>query len=175
MASSSIITIDDFESICRLCLKKDRCLKPIFKSEISDSEQNGISTLDQMIAECFGLEVIELHTLVRCIRICNIKKLCHSQINPDDGLPLLICNSCSWKLTEGYSFRAMCIASADFLLNVKNEPKPEKYFPEIVYVSSKMCVCKFARFIQVSLCLRIRTMTLEADRILRTNTEPMNT
>lgn len=54
------ITLNDFQSICRLCLKKDRCLHPIFKSEYSDNvdQQNGITTLNIMIFECFGLDVI---------------------------------------------------------------------------------------------------------------------
>lgn len=47
------ITINDFNAICRLCLKCDSNLKPIFKRErIEDTP-----TVDEMINFCIGLEV----------------------------------------------------------------------------------------------------------------------
>lgn len=56
------ITIDDFNLICRLCLKKDKQrLTPIFKSNKSDNENEQNNSLlmptNRMIAELCGLEV----------------------------------------------------------------------------------------------------------------------
>lgn len=133
------ITLNDFQSICRLCIKKERSLKPIFKSESEHNidngggdHQNGIMTLNTMILECFGLNVV-INSFKIYFHEFSYMFFDH-QVHPDDGLPLLICSTCSLKLTEGYIFREQCIASAEILLSLRNEPKPEQYFPEIVYV-----------------------------------------
>lgn len=51
------ITVSDFNSICRFCLKNERRLKPIFKNEPSDDESKSIP-LNRMIGDCSGLVVI---------------------------------------------------------------------------------------------------------------------
>lgn len=57
------ITVNDFSKICRLCLKHDRHLKPIFKSESIDQGIAGDHTtasavpFNQMITTCFGFDV----------------------------------------------------------------------------------------------------------------------
>lgn len=56
MDNSLCVTIDDFTSICRLCLKRDE-LKSIFKND--DSNQQSIST-SQLITEFCGLKVCVL-------------------------------------------------------------------------------------------------------------------
>lgn len=64
------VTIDDFSSICRLCLKRDK-LKLIFKNNddqcAADENVLSIST-NRMITECCGLEVWLMHT-------CNIRNI----------------------------------------------------------------------------------------------------
>lgn len=54
------ITIHDFNAICRLCLKRERRLKPIFKSEASDAEsyQTESVPMNQMVNVCIGIHVI---------------------------------------------------------------------------------------------------------------------
>lgn len=47
------ITINDFDVICRLCLKYENNLKPILKRE----NDKNTPTADEMINICFGLEV----------------------------------------------------------------------------------------------------------------------
>lgn len=53
------ITINDFNAICRLCLKRERRLKPIFKSEASDAESYQIESvaINQMVNICIGIDV----------------------------------------------------------------------------------------------------------------------
>lgn len=50
------ITINDFNSICRLCLNKDRRLKFIFETKIENDDCKS-EPMHQVIAICFGLNV----------------------------------------------------------------------------------------------------------------------
>lgn len=59
METNLYITVNDFSKICRLCLKRDNRLKPIFKSESSDADSQHTESLpfNKMIAICFGFNV----------------------------------------------------------------------------------------------------------------------
>lgn len=67
------ITVNDFSKICRLCLKRDRKLKPIFKSESMDLAdcQTESLPLSQMITACFGFNV----SLLFCKQILIFKAI----------------------------------------------------------------------------------------------------
>lgn len=54
------ISYEDFKSICRFCLKQDLMLKPIFKCESNDNQQqqgNDGDSIVHMVLEVVGLEV----------------------------------------------------------------------------------------------------------------------
>lgn len=58
----SIITTEDFNEICRLCLRREN-LGPIFKMEtikveIETDRTSSTTVLSEMINNCLGLEVI---------------------------------------------------------------------------------------------------------------------
>lgn len=50
------ITINDFNAICRLCLKRERRLKPIFKSDPENNQTEPVA-LNQMVNDCIGINV----------------------------------------------------------------------------------------------------------------------
>lgn len=64
MEPSPNITINDFNNVCRFCLKRENYMRPIFKHEndggvndfFSDSSQADV--IAKMINLCTGLEVI---------------------------------------------------------------------------------------------------------------------
>lgn len=56
--SNHNVTVADFNSICRFCLKNERRLKPIFKNEPSDDNDESKSIpLNRMITDFSGLVV----------------------------------------------------------------------------------------------------------------------
>lgn len=57
MNIKSNITEKDFNSICRLCLKRERRLKPIFKSDASDAESYQTESVPGMANICIGINV----------------------------------------------------------------------------------------------------------------------
>lgn len=72
------ITINDFTSICRLCLKSKGRLKPIFKPESEHDQTNAArATFSQMISTCLGLEVNHP-------TICNLQIINYMSTVPSD-------------------------------------------------------------------------------------------
>lgn len=106
MDAKQNINKKDFDSICRLCLKKDRKLKPILSTNIEEDRQ---SLLD-VISICTGINV----SSTTCFYFFLIYVELY-QINLEDGLPLNLCGKCLKKLMDFHSFRIQCRASEDLL------------------------------------------------------------
>lgn len=118
MEFNSTLTVDDFASICRLCLKRKSRLKPVFKSKVEiDLTNTAATSFDQMITICFGIEVNTI--FVFNFNFYYFGNFYCLQVSPDDGLPLFICSLCCNKLIDGYSFRLQCLAAFDFLKNIQ--------------------------------------------------------
>lgn len=126
------ITVDDFTSICRLCVKQKSQLKPILKNEVE--KRTADASLNQMITICLGLEVKNVEkTSISCnlkifVQILLFHRLL--QITSDDGLPLLICSMCCSKLNESHSFRLQCLSASDFLKDIKSKQEQNNSFDD---------------------------------------------